>query len=375
MILHLANDFNHTKVHKELYSHLDCLYIRQIVFIPLRKEQHIGDNHFDFVTNDSEFVYSDRLKKYHKFFFKNKISFLYNNLLKKINISKLSLSHATTLFSDGAIAYKLFKYHNIPYIVTVRNTDIFTFFKYRKDLIPLALKILYNASKIVFVSESNRRAFNNLSFIKKHYSNFSPRVEVINNGINNYWLSNKESYEKSNSLQNYRFLFIGRFDKNKNIENLIYGMEKFMNYNKEVKLQLDVVGGNGAMHNKVVRLISSKKWINFHGIINDKTELKKIFKSVDFFSLISFYETFGLVYLEALSQGKPILFTEGQGVDFTFVFRVGEKVNPRSIDDISKKIKLLVDSKYQQINNIDFNVFMWKNIAKKYSEIYNQIIK
>lgn len=375
MILHITNDFNHTKVHKELYSHLDNLCIRQTIFIPLRNEQHIGNNHFDFITNNSEYIYSDKLKKYHKLFFKSKVNFLYNSLLRDINVSKVSLTHATTLFSDGTIAYKLFKNHNIPYIVTVRNTDIFTFFKYRKDLIPLAFKILNNASKIIFISESNRRAFKNLSVMKKYYDKLSPQIEIVNNGIDNYWISNKEKYKTNNSSKNYRFLFIGRFDKNKNIENLIYGMEEFMNNNKEVQLQLDVVGGNGSMHTKVVRLINSKNWINFHGIINDKNELKRIFKTVDYFSLISFHETFGLVYLEALSQGKPILFTEKQGIDFTFLFKVGERVDPTSIDDISKKIMLLIDSSYNKINNIDFKLFMWEKIAKKYNEIYNQIIK
>ncbi|AYM99069.1 hypothetical protein [Chryseobacterium sp. 3008163] len=140
MILHIANDFNLTKVHKELYSNLDRLGIKQKIFTPLRIESQIGNNHFSFTQADSEYIYSDRLKKYHKIFFNEKINFLYKSLISKIDCKQITLTHATTLFSDGAIAYRLFKDYGIPYIVAVRNTDLNLYFKYRKNLIGLGKK-------------------------------------------------------------------------------------------------------------------------------------------------------------------------------------------------------------------------------------------
>ena len=35
-----------------------------------------------------------------------------------------SLTHATTLLTDGGLAYRFYKQYGIPYIVAVRNTDV-----------------------------------------------------------------------------------------------------------------------------------------------------------------------------------------------------------------------------------------------------------
>ena len=169
-----------------------------------------------------------------------------------------------------------------------------------------------------------------------------------------------------------RFLFIGKFDKNKNVLNLI----KALNYLREKHddIELNLVGGSGSNHKKILKLITKNSWITYHGKINDKQKMKNIFKQNDFFLMPSKFETFGLVYIEALSQGLPILYTENQGVDGLFNTSVGLSTNPYDSKNIVKSIEKLIfnSQKYKEnLNNLDFNEFSWKSILENhYLKLY-----
>ncbi|MFV0186649.1 glycosyltransferase family 4 protein [Empedobacter falsenii] len=370
MILHITNDYNLTKVHKELYKALDNSGVKQKIFIPLRNDKQIGKNHFKFLTNESDYIYSNKINLIHRIFFPYKISTLFKSLEKKIDLKEIKLIHATTLFSDGAIAYKLNKKYKIPYIVAVRNTDINFYFNNRKELIPLGINILKNASKIIFISESNRKAFINKEKIKPIRNIINSKIEVINNGIDEFWLNNIYPYQPTNG---YNFLFIGRFDKNKNVERLIDALSEVKD-KKNIPITLNLVGGTGVNHKSVLEKISKLDWITYNGEIYDKNSLLEIIRNTNYFSLISHYETFGLVYLEALSQGKPILYTKNQGVDGVFELNLGERTDSKNLNEIIEKIEKLLSNQYEDINSIDFNKFSWISISEKYQQLYNYTI-
>ena len=88
----------------------------------------------------------------------------------------------------------------------------------------------------------------------------------------------------------------------------------------------------------------------------------------------SITETFGLVYLEALSQGLPVLCSKGQGIDGFFPPNsVVELVNPSSISDIARGIRCLfyrLDS-VRLMHNDFLHPFLWSHIAKKYLSLYS----
>lgn len=372
MLLHITNDFNLTQVHTKLYSQIDKLGVEQTIFVPLRNERQIGNNHFTFINKNSKIVYSKRISLIHRVLFHYKIHSLYKSLIKEVDIDKIKITHATTLYSDGAIAYKLFKNYNIPYIVAVRNTDVNFYFKKRKELIPLGLNILKNAKKIIFISESNKESFFKIASINKIEEEIRSKIKVINNGIDDYWIVNKK--EHTTSKQQDRFLFIGRFDKNKNVLRLIESLKIVRNKSGR-QVTLDLVGGTGNKHKEVLDLVELYDWIDYKGKVYDKKQLEEIFDNTNYFSMISHHETFGLVYLEALSQGKPILYTQGEGIDGMFKVKVGEKVDSCDIDNITAQIENLLSNKYEGINTIDFNKFIWANIAKEYIDIYEKILK
>ena len=105
-ILHISNDFLWTKVHRNLYVQLDRLGWRQDVFTPLRRHSNTANNPIDFETPGSAIRFSGMLSGYHRIFFRQKIRKLFRDIEGFQIAGDCDLVHATTLFSDGALAHE-----------------------------------------------------------------------------------------------------------------------------------------------------------------------------------------------------------------------------------------------------------------------------
>jgi len=373
-ILHICNDFSNSKVHSNLYKQIDRIGFEQVVFQALRYENLKDPNLIKFSNSKSKIIFSNLMSSSFRIFFRKKIKFLYSDLIRNINPNEIDLIHATTLFSDGALAYKLYVLHNIPYVITVRNTDVNLFLKLRPDLYFLAKNILENASNIIFISIALKKLFFKNFYFNKIENKLSNKIKVIPNGIDDFWLKNVTLPKKNYKLS---FLFIGKFDKNKNVLKLIKALSFLRLKHEDVELNL--VGGGGSNHNRILKIITKSSWITYHGKINDKKTLKNIYNQNNFFLMPSKRETFGLVYIEALSQGLPVLYTENQGIDELFNAAVGLATNPNKIKNILMSIeKLILNSKEYRENiiNLNFNEFSWKSIFENhYLKLYKHIIE
>ena len=113
-ILHIANDFCYTKVHANLYKLLDEKGVIQTIYNPVRDASCVGRNKFD--GSNTKIVYSHVVKSFHRYFYHIKRYTILRDLLKKVDVKKINLCHATTLFTDGGLAYQLYKRFHIPYV-------------------------------------------------------------------------------------------------------------------------------------------------------------------------------------------------------------------------------------------------------------------
>ncbi|PRX55300.1 glycosyltransferase family 4 protein [Flagellimonas meridianipacifica] len=315
-------------------------------------------------------IQSKPLKKYHRVLFRKKISYLYNDLDKKVSLSKFDIVHATTLFSDGAVALKIKKEYGIPYIIAVRATDIAGFLRYRKDLIGLALEILRESKKIIFITPILKKSFFRHPVIHKYEKQFSEKSSIIFNGIEDFWL--KDRLNKKDLAPN-KILYVGKLTQRKNALNLCNAVVSLNKMGHNFKLT--IVGSGGAFEEKIKEL--SKKngdFISYLGKISNKDELMNVYRENHIFSLPSKSETFGLVYLEALSQGLPIMYLKNESVDGMFQSKVGQRAPNPKVKTLMESILLLVED-YSTIDleKIDFNLFSWSFISDRYHEMYKQI--
>lgn len=370
-VLHICNDFLWTRVHRNLYAELDRIGVRQHIFTPLRKASNKSNNRIDFTVAGSSVRFSGMLKSYHRLFFKAKIRKLLNDLEAMDLVAGCDIVHATTLFSDGALAYALFKKYGTPYIVSIRNTDINAFLTYKPYLIFLAWEILQHADKLVFISQSNYDNFFEHALVRMSRRDFRHKALVINNGVDRAWLDNIVPMRRRPPKD---ILFIGHFDKNKNALHLIAAFLQLSLLRDGLRLHL--VGGGGALGAKVQDLAARHPGrIVLHGVMTSTAQLMQICRECDVFAMVSHHETFGLVYIEALTQGLPILYTRKQGIDGTFSEKVGIAADPGSVADIAYGLARLIDNHDRfELHQLPFERFDWEAIAARYASIYRAIL-
>ncbi|WP_455993940.1 glycosyltransferase [Porphyromonas endodontalis] len=369
-ILHITNDFSGSRVYNQLVQAIDLQGVRQSIFTTIRKKEEWGKNTVDFTTSGSTIHYSDNWAPWHRVSFRHKTKSNYKHLLQAINPLKIKHVHAHTLFSDGVLALKLKKDYGIPYTVTIRNTDINIFMRFMWHTWGIGRSVIENANRVVCISPAHIERVKQWSACPIV---FTDKVINIPNGVNRYWLEHLSCKQNlPQQKDSFNLLYMGNFSSNKNLPRLMQSVLKLKETRGDLKLH--IIGGEGCDTDRVEAY--AKKYpqvFHLYGIVQDKNKIRSIMRQCQIFTMPSLTETFGLVYVEALSQGLPILYTKGEGVDGFFSPSYGEHCNPRSIQDISKKIeKMLIHYEDYSIEDEYLRShFDWDLIGSKYLQIFD----
>lgn len=374
-VLHICSDFSNRSLYNQLITHLSALHIEQNVYVPTRTQEEIDKNK-NFDLENVNYQYSFLLNKLDRINYFGKIKKIERNLTSTIDIENCDLIHAHFLFSDGGVAYNLKKKNGIPYVVAIRNTDINIFFKYFFHLRSFGLNILKNASKIIFLTPKYFEFTFQNYFPKNLQSDFVKKTNVVPNGVNPYWLDNsfkRKSFSKDDKIT---FLYVGDFSKNKNIHISIQVLNTI--YSKNNNIEFVLIGGGGDYDSQIRKLVvQNSNWIKILERTNSLVALKEIYRQADIFLMPSKYETFGLVYIEAMSQGIPVVYSSGQGIDGFFKDgEVGYSVSANNLEEYHNKIQLIIDN-YDQISlncTEKAKEFSWFDISIIYLKLYEQIL-
>ncbi|OQB98731.1 MAG: Mannosylfructose-phosphate synthase [Spirochaetes bacterium ADurb.Bin110] len=173
------------------------------------------------------------------------------------------------------------------------------------------------------------------------------------------------------------FLNIASLDNNKNHYMLIEAFaEKFKDIN-HVKL---IIAGKGPLESKLKAKIidlNIEKKVVFKGQVS-REQVRELFHNANAFVLSSKYETFGVVLIEALSCGLPIIATKCGGAESIIADeRIGELV------DIDKEdLANAMEKVFNNINKYDsayireyaINSFSKEVVTSKLIELYKIIL-
>lgn len=257
-------------------------------------------------------------------------------LQESYNIREFDLLHAHLMLSSGYTARKMKKKYEVPYVVSVRVTDLRGFIRlpYFRNM---ALKILQESNGILFLSHVHKKQLLEMYSIKDQ-KKFVDKISVIGNCIEPFWQENIVTEPRKIDAKKIRILTIAKIRPVKNIIGAAAAVDLLVErgYNAE----FTVVGENQD-EDEYKRILQYKnvRILPFMA----KEELINIYHENDIFLLPSKEETFGRVYVEAMTQGLPILYSEGQGFDGNYPDGVvGYSVKSNDIVDIAKKIEEVI---------------------------------
>lgn len=369
-ILHLNSYYIDNHLYSHLYNILDP-ELEQRVYVPIKLDRE-PENIVH--LNHGELIFEKIIKPIHKYDYFGKIRKITKDLIQKEAHKNIDFVHAHNLFTDGAIAYNLKKKFGLKYIVAVRVTDIGLQYKYMYHRRFKAQRVLQEAEQIIFISPTSRDKL--FRMMKKSFiSKISPKVHLVPNGVNDFWLDNQQSPTGKSLSNRVNLLYVGQIMKNKNIIQLIHAIQ-LLNQQKGRDYFLTIIGGENTYEkdffNTFLQEIKHFDWVDYKGKIKEKEKLLQEYRQSDIFAMPSRVELFGLVYIEALTQGKPVLYTKGEGISgFLEEKSIGKSVDPDNLDDIRNAITTIIDN-YHTYNNFSEMVapFNWKSIANTYKQIY-----
>lgn len=372
MILHINGNYPHHSLHSELVSKLSDMGYLQYVCIPMYEDKYKDVNKID--NSRIKYCYGNIHNFTDKVFFVQKSKKTLAYIEQSCDIKDIDCSIAHTLYSDGAVAYMLYVKYGIPYSLVVRDTDINIHMKLRPHLVSLMRKIVSSAKKVIFICSSYEEVIAK-KFSGDEKNKLREKAEKIPNAVNNFWLTGDTRARIYNKP--LRLIFVGELIRRKNVDTLIHivaGLNK-----GGINSSLTIVG-DGKEASKCTKLankLNIKDKITMHGWQNGKEKLKNLYNMADIFLMLSFTETFGTVYIEAISQGIPILYTKGQGVDGYFdEGSVGYRCHPKDIQGaIGRIIKIMNDYGRISANCINESKrFSWDKVAKSYSKVIDLTI-
>ncbi|GAB6190168.1 glycosyltransferase family 4 protein [Marinitoga arctica] len=293
--------------------------------------------------------------------------------VQKFVDSEFNIIHAHSYISDGYIGYKLSKKYNKPLILSITGTDVYEQLIFYPHLRVLAKRMYEHSLKVISRSYAVKKKFLDLINIKN-----DKKIKIIPNGIKEEIFLNSK-YEKVQT-QPFKLIFIGRLVKLKNLQRTILAIKALKN--KGYNINFEIIG-DGPLKEKLNLLIKNKKLENNIQLLGkiDNNQIYSLIKKNNALIMCSIKETFGMVYIEALSQYRPIIYSENRGVDGIFKRNVGIKCNPLSIKSIENAIEKMINNydyylkEVKEFNKEEFKNFTIENTIKKYYELYMEVKK
>lgn len=235
-------------------------------------------------------------------------------------------------------------------------------------------RVLQEAEQIIFISPTYRdKLFQMMprSFI----SQITTKVRIVPNGINDFWHANQNKAKRRSLENRVNLLYVGQIMKRKNILLLIQAVD-LLNQRKKKNYFLTIIGGENNyekdFYKTFLETIKPYDWIDYKGKIKEKEKLLQEYRRCDIFAMPAKGELFGLVFIEALSQGRPVLYAKWEGINGFFEGKsVGISVDPNSLEDICDGISGIVDD-YKTYDDFTQVVrpFNWNRIANLYKTMY-----
>jgi len=279
--------------------------------------------------------------------------------------------HAQSAILGGVLAQKLGTEMDIPYVVT-EHSSAFALDKISAHHIGMARHVYANAAARVVVSPELGKTLERV---------VGPEVKPwtwIPNMVDTFFLEKPEaSVGKTKAAAPFVFLNVGLLKPTKGQALLLEAFSsKFAGcYDTELRIV-----GSGRLRHKLIRRtkdLGITEQVRFLGLL-DRAAVRDEMRAADVFVLSSLYETFGVVLLEALACGTPVIATRCGGPQAFLTESDGLLVDVGDIDSLSQAMgtmrKTAVDYDHDALSSRCSERFGSEALASKLGNVLNKAI-
>lgn len=287
-------------------------------------------------------------------------------LKKLIERENIDIIHGHYLFPAGWAAVKAGKSTGTKTYVTAHGSDMFEMYKKQSYTRPLIKKVLNDADVVLAVSNALKN-----EIISTKIPKIEEKTRLHWNSVDiDKFKTTKENQSKFRKELAQEFniaadkpiiLFVGNIIKRKNVDLLL-----------EAKKQMDtkanlVIVGDGPLLNQLKEKAEKEYFDgNLDNVyfIGSRMDVEDIYPSCDLLVLPSFTESFGLVLIEALACGKPVIGSNVGGIKEIITEDVGLLIDPNDSKDLANAIDRILGDE-ELIEKFKSNA---RNRAKDFAE-------
>lgn len=273
---------------------------------------------------------------------------------------------------------------NTPVVVTYHNDVVGSgVFNYIADI--------YNRTQLqVTLRLADRILTTHGSYVEKseHLEKFSEKTKSVTNGVNTeiYYPKklSKQERKKQTEMNGGTIFFLSVLDGYhgyKGLDTLLNSIAILKRSGGEAPRL--IVGGEGQMkqaYEEMAANLGIADLVSFEGYI-DSDDLRETYSAADAFVLPSKsaeQEGFGLVLLEALSCGTPVITTPVVGVaDFVSDHDAGTLVPPEDPDALADAIYHQVhdrETDRQMLHSLCEEQYSWMQSARQIEDVYRELV-
>jgi glycosyltransferase involved in cell wall biosynthesis len=222
------------------------------------------------------------------------------------------------------------------------------------------------ADRIIAVSEYTKRK------IVQHYKIPGNKISVVHNAVTKEF---KKIQTEQFSPDKKKVLFLGRITMQKGPEYFLYAAKKVLELEPET---LFIMAGDGDMMGRMIHLaieLGIHQNVLFTGFLRG-TDIDRAFQSANLFVIPSVSEPFGIVALESIKNGTPVLISKQSGASEVIPNML--RVDFWDIDEMANKIiaalryePMTDDLKY--LSGRDLEKLSWEKQGEKIKDIYNEM--
>ena len=203
----------------------------------------------------------------------------------------------------------------------------------------------------------------------------SEYIEIIPNGIE----LSRFTIGKQARIKNPKksIVYLGRLEKRKGVEHLLTAYAKLRETHDDVELK---IAGNGVKATSLRRLVSQYKIpdVTFLGFVSEEDKVELIASADIFCSPALYGESFGIVLLEAMAVGTPVVAGNNSGYASVMTGKGRlSLVSPTTTIDFTQRLELMlydtdirdlwIHWATKEVAQYDFPV-----IAQRYETVYKQ---
>ena len=294
------------------------------------------------------------------------------NFIKKTGL-KFDLIHAHFTWPSGYVAAKLSKEFSAPLVITAHGYDVYDLPFRSEEWFRKVKFALESADHIITVSKSNFMLLVTKIGIPEH------KISVIPNGFDPHKFGpiNKAAVRKQLNLpQNKKIILnVASLVSEKGQSYLIEAMKEVVRSRKDL---LCIIVGDGPLRKDLENQIKNLNLEDYVKLVGAKPhdEIPLWMNAADLFVLPSLRESFGVVQIEAMACGVPVVATRNGGSEEIITSEdYGLLCEPGNPDDLAKKILIALEKEWDRERIRKYaEQFSWDVIARKILQIYEFLL-